>query len=341
MIKVYWGTPLSSYTDDLKIYIDDLGMGGTKHYKENASKFYDTSTQDSGSIVFLKLRVGNKKADIDTEAVRIKEMLEKQGFPSVQMFSEVIGPVVKKAKAARTAKSSGPRVVVGQCYSLTVGGGTGGVNNRGAEVAELPTKGYYLVLKGSSIQVNYETGRDMLTGEARTRILNAYACLPQDSFPIYLVREKTVPEVSGLKDLETLRTDAKAFLKEHHLKTETIRQLARDTAAVSNLVTFKEFLTGDHESLLLVRYYEKLCRTRGKLANVHMVAVDHLLDSKDRYDNDQATKEDTKLKARAGAVIDKYAALVSFLSGAKWINGHRVDSESLLMEVVKQFKHLV
>lgn len=341
MIKVYRGTPLSSYTDDLKIYIDDLGMGGTKHYKENASKFYDTSTQNADSIVFLKLRVGNKKAHIDADAVRVKKMLETQGFPSVQMFSEVIGPVVKKAKVARTAKSLGPRVVVGQCYSLTVGGGTGGVNNRGAEVAELPTKGYYLVLKGSSIQVNYKTGEGMLTGEARTRVLNAYACLPQDSFPIYLVREKTVPEISGLKDIETLRTDANVFLKKHHLKTEIIRQLARDTAAVHSLVTCKEFLAGDHESLLLVRYYEKLCRTRTRLATAHMVAVDNLLDSKDRYENDQSTKEDSKLAARSVAVRDKYEALVSFLSGTKWINGHRVDSESLLMGVVKQFKHLV
>ena len=141
--------------------------------------------------------------------------------------------------------------------------------------------------------------------------------------------------------METLRTDAKAFLKEHHLKTETIRQLARDVSDVHNLATCKEFLAGDHESLLLVRYYEKLCRTRTHLAYVHMVAVDNLLDSKDRYENEQATKEDAKLKVRSVAVRDKYAALVSFLSGTKWINGHRVDAESLLMEVVKQFKHLV
>ena len=237
------------HTPSLKIYIHDFGTGGVKHYVNNVDKVHP----ESNDVILLKLNVGNSKAVVAKEAAKAKKELTDLGYPYVKLLSEVMGEVPKRPKKPRVTTVGGKRTTTDQIYKLQKSdmGSSNKIKNLG-DAVEVPESGYYIVMKGSSIEITNRHD-ERVTGIPRTDLLDSYASLVE--LPIYIVREKSVPLVKDkLKDFDTLKSDALKLVRS--IRSDFLRQndILNVLYKIAYLNRFPQLLVNDKEAKALLKY---------------------------------------------------------------------------------------
>lgn len=185
-VSAYVG--LRSLVDDLCVfYVNDLGKGSRSFIADSDVTDYDASGNPTGKRTIIlqpdHYLVKDKATVIQNIVNKMKEQIGKEPL----LLSTLIGQLPKKPKGTNK-----PRVEPQQVFLLnTATTDRSKLLSEAIEQQDLPSTGYYIRLHGNKLITTINN-----LGDYWVKGLHEFL-----DGPVYLVRTKTIPKVTGLKEL--------------------------------------------------------------------------------------------------------------------------------------------
>lgn len=235
-------------TKSYKVYVDDLGIGGVTHRRDQSSAVRATAD----NVYIIKCHSETKRDLIDASCdTMLKTLTDKHGITG-QKLSSVIGLPVRATRAAPgTAKKSKPD----QIFLATANGNAGMSRDKMSRYKPsscetvMPTVGYYLEIKGAQFFNNAG-----FMGHQMTDALDF--AVRHTGVKVYLIRSSSVKGIPKTlrpfsEALPVLQTKAKELRElegrwsavedkiPSMILTDAIVYLSRKDKDVSTLVRFR------------------------------------------------------------------------------------------------------
>ena len=180
----------SSLENKVVLYVNDLWAGHKSHIEDNCDKLAQAGDK---KLIVVQPYASSVKERNAALAQCIAVITEEYGQVPIKL-STVIGAVPKVAKGTQVAKTE-----PNQVFKLTHVPSEGSILRYCVEVTgDLPTDGYYMELSGHTIY----------TGVTRYRELLEHGLANRLGKPLYLVRAKTIPKLTGVELLAQKHIDA-------------------------------------------------------------------------------------------------------------------------------------
>lgn len=238
-----------------KLYVNDLGQGGSKHINE-------TYTKHSVDLMYILDVSSTPKATFDARVKEAVKKVTKETGSAPLLLSSVFGMPPVPTKAAKGTNQAGPNQVfrVGKYYDRYS-------SMQKQLIAEdtLPKDGYYVELKGWAVETKLPYSLSSALEKGLVGFLDK---------PLYFIRSKTIPKLH--KSMTLLTSSITDGLKDTMIEQY---KKARDVSALTNLVhrmTNKHLMLLPHLKDKDLKVYARYSNWLYSIDTTHLARTDTL-----------------------------------------------------------------